>query len=66
MTLPEAAVLLGRTRARVWQYVQDGTLPARKIGRDYIVKRDDVLKLKENPRPRGRPRKSKGASDVAP
>jgi excisionase family DNA binding protein len=55
MTLPEAAELLGVHRTRVWQYVRDGVLTGRKVGRDYVVKRDEVLKIKECPPRRGRP-----------
>jgi len=57
MTLPDAAEMLGKTHARVWQYVRDGVLPARKVGRDYLVRRDDVQHLKDNPPRRGRPPK---------
>ncbi len=58
LTLPEAAALLGRTHVRVWQYVRDGLLPARKVGRDYIVRRADVLAFKANMPRLGRPPKS--------
>ena len=58
MTLPEAAELLGVHRTRVWQYVRDGVLPGRKVGRDYVVRREDVLRLKAHPPRRGRPAKA--------
>ncbi len=57
MTLPEAAELLGVHRTRAWQYVRDGVLTSRKVGRDYVVKRDEVLRLKAHPPRRGRPPK---------
>jgi len=57
MTVPEAAEALGLHRTRIWQYIKRGMLPARKVGRDWAVKRDGVLYLKEHPLPKGRPRR---------
>lgn len=64
MTLPEAAELLGVHRTRVWQYVRDGVLTGRKVGRDYVVKRDEVLKVKADPPRRGRPPKPPPAEGI--
>ncbi len=64
MTLPEAAELLGVHRTRVWQYVRDGVLTGRKVGRDYVVQRDEVLKIKEHPPRRGRPPKPAPAAGI--
>jgi len=57
LTLPQAAALLGRTQVRVWQYVRDGRLPTRRVGRDHIVRRADVMALKEQIAQWDRPRK---------
>lgn len=44
--------------ARVHQLINEGRLPAEKMGRDYLIKEDD-LKLVEDRKP-GRPRKADG------
>jgi len=55
ITTTEAGEKLGVTRKRVFQLIQDGRLPAQKLGRDYVIDEED-LKLVKN-RPPGRPRK---------
>lgn len=59
LTTPEAAKRLGVTVARVQKLIWDGRLPAQKIGRDYVIKEED-LKLVEN-RKTGRPPKAEAA-----
>lgn len=68
MTVTEAAVLLDVTRTAVIRLVQRGSLPARKLGNFYVLKRADVLAYKESragrqkPGPvRGTPRQRKDA-----
>ena len=56
LTTKEVAERLGVTVRRVQALIQDGQLPAQKVGRDYLVKEKD-LKLVEERKP-GRPRKS--------
>jgi excisionase family DNA binding protein len=56
LTTPEAAERLGITLARVQQLIWKGRLPAQKIGRDYVIKEDD-LKLVAERKP-GRPKKA--------
>ena len=56
LTTPEAAQRLGITLARVQQLIWKGRLPARKIGRDYVINEDD-LKLVADRKP-GRPAKT--------
>jgi excisionase family DNA binding protein len=53
---PEAAERLGITVARVQHLIWAGRLPAQKLGRDYVIKEDD-LKLVKN-RKTGRPSKA--------
>lgn len=59
LTTKEAAEKLGVTPARVRQLVLAGDLPAKKFGRDLMIKEAD-LKLVEN-RPMGRPPKAKAS-----
>ena len=54
LTTPQVAAKLGVTVARVQALIWSGRLPAEKVGRDYIVKEED-LKLVSNRKP-GRPR----------
>lgn len=57
ITLREAADLLGVTRCRVYQWVNEGRLPVERHGeRATLVRREDVLTLVR--RPTGRPRKT--------
>jgi len=53
----EAAEKLGVSPLRVQQLIWEKRLPAQKIGRDYVIKEED-LKLVEN-RKVGRPAKKK-------
>ncbi len=57
LTTPEVAARLGVTVTRVQQMIVAGRLPAEKMGRDYLVREED-LKLVENRKP-GRPPKAK-------
>ena len=52
----EAAERLGVTIGRVHQLIWQKRLPAKKVGRDYIIKESD-LKLVKDRRP-GRPKKA--------
>lgn len=58
LTTKEAAEKLGVTVTRVQQLILAGRLPAEKMGRDYVIKGDD-LKLVEDRKP-GRPPKKAG------
>jgi len=51
----QAAVLLGVTPAIVYRLLHRGDLPGRRMGRQWMILRRDVLSLRR--RPRGRPRK---------
>lgn len=62
MTVPEAAAALGVHRTRVWQYIRDGLLPGRKIGRDWVVTREAVQHLQDHRPARGRPRRAGAAA----
>ncbi|OGJ43854.1 hypothetical protein A3J23_02490 [Candidatus Peregrinibacteria bacterium RIFCSPLOWO2_02_FULL_48_14] len=42
LTTGEVAKLLGISRIAVFKKIQSGVLPARKIGRNYVVKREDL------------------------
>jgi excisionase family DNA binding protein len=57
LTTSQVADRLGITVRRVQGLISDGTLPAQRIGRDYLVKEEDV-RLAEKRNPVGRPRKS--------
>lgn len=56
LSVAEGARQLGVSPARVRALIKDGLLPARKIGREWVLQEEDVLqRLAEQPRP-GRPR----------
>ncbi len=52
----EAALKLGVSLRRVQQLVEIGTLPALRIGRDYLIQEKDLSKVTIYGK-RGRPRK---------
>lgn len=58
MTTSEVAILLGVTRDGVVKMIQRGSLPAEKMGRDYVVRSEDLEQFTR--RPVGRPRKGEG------
>ena len=53
----EAAEKLGVSRWRVNQFINEGRLPAQKIGRSYVIKEDNLELVQE--RKVGRPLKNK-------
>lgn len=55
ITTTEAAEELGVTAGRVRAMIAAGHLPARKIGRDWAIRRRDLDRVRE--RKTGRPRK---------
>ena len=55
-TTAQAAEYLGVTPSRVRQLILENRLPAIKVGRDQLIKRNDLEKFATIPRPRtGRP-----------
>ena len=64
LTTQEAGKILGVGRLRVRQLISEGRLPAIKIGRDWIISKDDLSKVAN--RKNGRPRKnSRDSQDQA-
>lgn len=57
LSVPEAAEQLGVSRWRVNQFINEGRLPARKVGRSYVILESDLELVRE--RKPGRPFKSK-------
>jgi excisionase family DNA binding protein len=58
LTTNDAASRLGVSQRRVTALIQDGRLPAQRIGRDYLIEERD-LKLVSDRKP-GRPPKQPG------
>jgi excisionase family DNA binding protein len=61
LTTKQAAERLGVSIGRVHQLINEGRLPAEKLGRDYVIREED-LKLVEG-RKVGRPPKAKIETD---
>lgn len=55
----DVAQILGITTVRVNQLIQEGKLPAQKIGRDWFVREQDLASVQNRPG-RGRPSSKKG------
>jgi excisionase family DNA binding protein len=49
LSTQEAADILGVTSSRVRQLCAEGALPCQKLGRDWFVKRSDVVKFSRLP-----------------
>lgn len=64
LSIKDAAEILEISNVRVFQLIQEGTLPAEKIGRDWFIQEEDVEAAK-NRRGRGRPKKDAKKSTVA-
>ena len=63
----DAARMMGLSRARVTQLIDAGVLPyVERTVTERAVRESDVRRIMNKARPRGRPRKLNGASDVAP
>ena len=61
LSAAEVADLLGLTRRRVNQFIQNGELPAQKTPLGHLVLRRDVVAFGKLDRPKpGRPKKKEG------
>ncbi len=47
LTVREVADYLRVSRVTVWRWCQEGILPASRIGRNWRIRRDDLLQLLE-------------------
>jgi excisionase family DNA binding protein len=57
LTTKEASEILGISMQRVRDLIHDDQIEAEKIGRDWIIKTEDLEKFQENRRGPGRPAK---------
>ncbi len=62
LTTTEAAALLGLSIKTVQSLITRGRLPAEKIGRDWMIKREDVRNHKRGKG--GRPKRVAGPQDI--
>jgi excisionase family DNA binding protein len=51
LTIKEVATYLRVSSVTVWRWCQQGTIPASRVGRNWRIRRDDVLRLFEVPEP---------------
>lgn len=63
VSVAEAAEMLGVHPQRVYQRLQDGSLPAEKVGDRWVVELNEVRRIKRHAGP-GRPLSSKSAWDL--
>jgi len=57
LSTKEAADLMGWTSRYVVMLIHEGRLKAQKIGRDWVIKREDLGNIAPASRPVGRPKK---------
>lgn len=55
MSRHEAALYLGLSDSRVRALLLQGRIPARKVGREYVIYKSDLEKFAAKPRVNGRP-----------
>ena len=60
LSVAQASELLGVHPQRVYQRVREGSLPAEKVGNQWLIERSEVSRIKHSTRP-GRPLSSKSA-----
>ena len=60
-TTEAAARFLGVRRDRIVALIREAVLPAEKVGRDYLIKNEDLEKHQATARKPGRPRKMEEA-----
>ena len=56
LTTKQAGKRLGVTPLRIFQLIKAGRLPAIKLGRDWVISKDDLAKVAD--RKAGRPKKN--------
>lgn len=49
VTVDEAAGIIGVHRSQISRYCTSGKLPARKVGNQWLIKRDDAKRFKRPP-----------------
>jgi excisionase family DNA binding protein len=64
LTTRQAAERLGISIPRIHQLINEGLLPAEKIGRDYVIREEDLKLAKDRPKA-GRPPKAETASKAS-
>jgi len=64
LTVAEAAAILGVAPSSVRHAIRAGRLEARKAGRDWLLRPEDVLMYKANRRNSGRPFKRSAAAPI--
>lgn len=65
LSVAESASLLGVSPARIRALISEGTLPARKVGRAWVLREEDVLHRKASHPAPGRPKRSALPCDSA-
>lgn len=50
LTVKEVAAYLRVSRVTVWRWCQQGIIPASRLGRNWRIRRDDLLGLLESPK----------------
>lgn len=59
LTTPQVAEILGVSIRRVQAMITAGRLPAVKVGRDWMIEKSDLKKVKNRNKKGGRPRSKK-------
>ena len=52
VTKAEAAKRVGVNRLTIWRWIEAGKLPAEKVGREVLIKLDDLSQMTKSPRGR--------------
>jgi excisionase family DNA binding protein len=65
LSVAEAAEKLGVHRTRINQLIDSGDLPAARIGRAFVIREEDLEKVKDRPAPGRPPAKAPGAKKAA-
>lgn len=57
LTIPQAALLIGMSRAVLWRHVQKDHIGVERVGKYVLIDADELARFQVKPRRPGRPRK---------
>lgn len=54
ITLAEAAAIKGVSTVTIWRWIRAGRIPGEKVGREVLIRKDDLVQIERSQRGRKR------------